>query len=447
MGLFINPTWQNNYFHGGAPIKNLHFQIRNPIAPTSTELIGRGKAKLVFSGYREAEPASDPSKRSYLTSKIDDVVYMISRKRFFNNELKDELRIGPKIRKRVYLANLRILLQSLGMPAQNAKTQAKELASSFPTVELLIEGIYRDDPKLKDFFQQYHLQPLDRQSPQFLRLLDSCLHLSVDFVYAPTIQIQGKSAVLAKKAECDLEAAVRKRNYTFPQNIELVKQLFSGFRDLHAAGYIHGDPKLENVLLYSLNGKPLLKIADWGKCKTRTPTEKGFHTGNHRHMPPERLSSQKGEVFSAAMMAIRILEEEFLAGDPHAMLIDPEKTDPKKEKCVRKLIPDPEKSRKGIEKYLCISKGCPQIDANWSDAGAHILGSMKEYLFESHPDIDPHLAKYLSALHEKLKARYGNSDQMTELIHLFKAMMQSNVRERISMEEATSRVEALCPKR
>ncbi len=440
MGVPLDSSWQAKYF-GAAPLqpqqlKNFNFQVHHPVAPDTTHLIGKGKAKLVYSGALEG-PIFESAANS-LASKIDDVVYMVSRKRFFGaNELKDELKIGGEIRNKVYEANLERYFESLGMPKSRAKLLSDELRRMFPTLESLVEGFHAKDIRLGEFYQRHCLGPVDWKAPVLQRLLDSCLHLSVDFVYAPTILIHGKSAVLAKKAECDLEAAIRSRRYSFDQNVDLVRQLFLGFRDLHAGGYIDGDVKLENVLLYTLAGRPLVKIADWGKCKSISANQIGFHTGNHRHMAPERLASQKGEVFSAAMLAVRILEEEFLHDAPQGMLAQPE-IDPAKEKHILSRENDPEKSRKGIERYLCICKGCPEIDANWGDALPHIWGSFKSYAGGSHPNIDSQVGAYLDALHQKLKKRYGDSPQATQIIVLLKAMMRSNVEERLSMEEAAA---------
>lgn len=422
-------------------LNSFDLKIKQFENPAYTKLIGSGRAKLVYSGYRKALISSEGSQ----AVSIDDIVYMIARNRFWNSdELHNEIRIGLSIRNGVYLANLQVLLESMGQNPVKAKSLAKNLVIQFPTIEALVQGLNAEDQRLKDFFFKNSMGSVDWNSPAMQRLIDSCLHLAVDFVFAPTISIHGKSPVIAKKAECDLEAAVRKKEYKFPQSASLTHQLMKGFRDLHAGGYIHGDTKLENILVYRWEGKPVVKIADWGKCKKLTNKGIAFYTGNHRHMPPERISSQKGEVFGVAMMVVRILEEEFLTDSTHAMLVEPDTKDAVKEKLLREEN-HVTKSRKGIERYLSLCKGCPEIDANWSDAMTHVLGSFKSFISKSHTNIDSQVGKYLNALQKSLEKQYGDSDEkraaIGKLIALLTAMTRSNKAERITMEEAVPRLE------
>ena len=411
--------------------------IPEPEQPASTKLIGSGKAKLVYSGYRNALSLSP----------IEDVVYLVSRKSFgHSDELHEELKVGKNIQRGVYLANLSLFLEVLCHDKVQAKRAAKHLIVKFPNVEELIRGLYTRDPALMEMLPQNSLCFGDAYNRALDRLTETCMYLAIDFINAPGVLIDGKPAVLAKKALTDLENAIRKNPYSFPQSARLAKQLMKGFRDLHAGGFVHGDLKLENVLLYSLNGKPLIKISDWGKCKHLNSKQIGFHCGNRRHMAPERLSSQKGETFGIAMMTIRLLEEEFLSEAPKGMLVAADPKDAHKEKILRDEH-DLIKCRKGIERYLSICQGCPERDTKAIDVIPHAIGSFGSLMVTCPNNIDRQVAKYLDALQESLEKKYGASAEkkagIRELISLLHAMMCSNRNERISMEEASPRLEQI----
>jgi hypothetical protein len=103
------------------------------------------------------------------------------------------------------------------------------------------------------------------------------------------------------------------------------------------------------------------------------------------------------------------------------------------------------KARRGIERFLSICKGCPEIDANWGDAVRHLAGSLQAFFLKSHKNIDRHIECYLDSLHGQLAAAYGNTQAKKEgidqLIGQLKEMMQSDRSLRPSMEEALLKLE------
>lgn len=424
-------------------IKDFNSKLTNPEQPAYTMLIGKGKAKLVYSGYRQVPCESRIAVPLVPNNRIEGVAYIIPRDRLgVNDELRQEVEEGQRIKNSVYLANLQLFAESLGEDRDRAKISAAVLITQFPTIEDLVQGVESNDPRLKSYIEKSSSK--DPHGKSFQRLVDCCLHLGVDLVDAPHIVIQGKPAVIAKMAQNDLENAVRKAPYPFPQSAKLAFQLMKGFRELHAGGYVHGDVKLENALLYDFDGKPIVKIADWGKSEKLESGEVKLHTGNRRHMPPERLCSQKGEVFGVAMMVVRILEEEFLTASSKEMLTQPIAKDPDKEKRLQDEE-NPSKCRKGIERFLSISLGCPEVDTVAIDAIPHALSSVLSILRKKPVDIDSQLGKYLYALQTGLENKYGQAEEkriaIRDLVSLLRAMTRSDPLERITMEEAVTRFE------
>ena len=426
-------------------INNFNSKLANPEQPDVTKMIGSGKAKLVYTGFKRTEDQTGQS----IDSRIEDIAYIIPRNSSGQSELQSEILEGRSIKNGVYLANLQLFLESLGENTDEAKTSAVILMTQFPTIEDLIQGLEKKDHRLNLIFEKQSSIPVDLYKNSLQRLMESSLHLAVDLTDAPDILIEGKPAVIARMAQTNLESAVRTAPYPFPQSANLARQLMKGFRELHAGGYVHGDIKLENILVYNFDGNPIIKIADWGKSKKLGDNEVALHTGNRRHMAPERLCSQKGEVFGVAMMVVRMLEEEFLTDSSKQMLTEPDQKDPSKEKRLQDED-DAAKCRKGIERFLSISQGCPEIDTNGLDALHHAFASFVSLIRKKPTNIDSQLGKYIYALQTRLEGKYGDSEEklvgIRNLTALLRAMLRSDKNERISMEEAVPRLdECLAP--
>ncbi|HSX37329.1 MAG TPA: protein kinase [Chlamydiales bacterium] len=398
-------------------------------APIDPKMIDSGTIKMVFID-------QSPLGRS-------DLVYYIAKNKLLNTrELRKEAQDGISIKNSVYLTNLQIFLESIGHTRLMAKSFAENLILQFPNPEDLVASLQKKDARLQAYFN-YSQRKIGENNPELQRLLDSSLHLAVNYAFAPHISLHGQSPVITKRADTNLDKKIRQQKYPFKQSLELALQVLKGFRDLHAAHYVHGDPKPENLLVYNNGENPIVKIADWGKCKKMRDEDTAYYLGNHRFMPPERLNSQTGEVFGIGMVLVRILEEEFL-DTPHAMLIAPDRQ--------RKAVKHPlkgetneMKARKGIERFVVLSKDFPSQD--YHDAFKHTYGSFTTWALGSHKNTDPHVHKYLYTLQERLNAKYGNTQMKKKaiegIIQVLSDMMHSNVDDRISMEEAVPRFETL----
>ena len=382
------------------------------------QLIGTGKSKKVYTTSSES-----PSEVVYMTGNMKD--------------LQKEIRIGNEIKRKIYLLNLQAFLECALVDKTKGKALAEKLADKYPTIEDLIRGLDGDDPQLHSFFAKYELAPLNWDSPEVRQLIENENNLAIDFQWAPPMgRVSKKPTVIAPKASTDLENFVRGRKCEFPKSIDYIKQLMSGYKNLHRIGRIHGDSKLNNVLVFGPPGAETIKLADWGKDKELVADKFTFSTGNCRYMPPERLASQKGEVFSMAMMAVRMLEEEFLKGD-RQMLVEPDEINRTKEKLLR-FEDDPKNCRKGIERYLIIAKGCPGVDSNWTTRLIQLIGAFKSFINPNRRNIDPQVTKYLNALQKELLIKYGTTSPLKvfEIIRVLRLMMKSDLNERITIEEA-----------
>lgn len=233
-------------------------------------------------------------------------------------------------------------------------------------------------------------------------------------------KVQGKFTLRTERAaeNRNLEREVSKNPPSLDTALDIAEQILDGLRDLHLAGYVHGDLKLENVLIFlDEKGRLVVKIADFGKSQVIGADEDLLYTGNDRYAPFEGRLSKRGEVFSAAVMLIRILEADLLRGKPSGMLIRPENED----------AVQPRRQRKGIEKYLVLNKNTPQTELSKLRGRCRILfrsaklwhkraeppdltaasremnlyiGALVTNLQEKHPDKDP---KAIDELGELLK--------------------------------------------
>ncbi len=395
-------------------LKKFELNIQNLPSPKNPQILGKGATKLVYKA----------------DSVRDDLVYMVPRNWLLHTrELHNEVKISKNIKNEVQIANVAKILETMGNRPIVAKLMAKNLALQFPTTEKLMNALHGKHPRLGFYLKKG--SKIDWTSSEIRRMVDSAQNLAVDFAYAPQISINGQKPVVAKKGQGDLDVLMRKEKYGFSNSLKLTLQIMKGFRDLHTAGYQHGDVKLDNVLVYNTEDGPVAKIADWGKAGKSNI--KFYHTGNHRFMPPERWSSRKGEVFGVGMITVRLLEQEFLKNEED-MLIQPREIDPKKVKLIKK-------PRGGIERYFSIAKDAPHKDS--VDYFNTFIGTFYSYFSKTSPNIDGHVERYLAALLAKLEEKHGKRLELKELIQLLKEMMRSERKERPTMDKVVPRMQAL----
>jgi len=116
----------------------------------------------------------------------------------------------------------------------------------------------------------------------------------------------------------DFEKKIRDIKTSLNQRIKFGLNLLSGFKNLHQANFVYGDPKPENCLIYnnrSNNDRENLKIADFGKAKKVESDRVLSYKGNTRFAPPEGTLSKSGDVYGAALILIRNFEEEIFKNE------------------------------------------------------------------------------------------------------------------------------------
>lgn len=161
----------------------------------------------------------------------------------------------------------------------------------------------------------------------------------------------------------DLETAIQGTRLGFVQRLSLCADVLKGYKSLHNAGYVHGDPKTENVLVFENKGKLVAKISDFGKAEKIGDAQMAY-SGTFRAAPPEGKASKEADIYGAALKLIRVLEEEVLGEDK--MLVSP-----KNQKSAK-----PFDKRRGVERYVLAHKAFPAEEAY---GGAAKLWRLRKY--------------------------------------------------------------------
>jgi len=193
------------------------------------------------------------------------------------------------------------------------------------------------------------------------------LALDVTEAKSETIGLgKGQYVLKVEAAKCDFKKEITPKatlaekpsgqtpSIDMKQRFSYAKDFVNGLNDLHKVGYAYGDMKPENCLIYEneQTKEKTLKISDFGKTQDMSKYEDGtcMYKGNLRFAPPEGKMSQKGDVYSAGLVLIRLFEEQYLA-DGSIMEVE------KKDKEV-----NAQKNRRGIEKCIVEHKAFPGLD-------------------------------------------------------------------------------------
>ncbi len=241
-----------------------------------------------------------------------------------------------------------------------------------------------------------------------------------------------------------LEFREKAKTLPFPtaeESLDCVKQIANGAKNVHLAGMALGDPKPDNVMVYDgPDGKKIYRLSDWGKTSPIKPGERALYTGNTRYVPPEGGKSQQGDVYSMALIMIRVLEEPLLQeGNKQALVDIP--SGKKKAGTFAK-----ENERRGVEHHMCYHKDTKQRDlegAPWKSkvetyASLNAPKMVPAVFRTSPPEGGPEqvvIYKYIDAMVEGLivSGRY-EKEEAKKLGNLLKGMTVSDPRLRPTME-------------
>lgn len=197
--------------------------------------------------------------------------------------------------------------------------------------------------------------------------------------------------VQSKRADLNLEKHIRNTELLFATRLKLACQVLQGLSYLHEAGYIQGDLKPENMLVYgAITDAPTVRISDFGKALDIKANPSPFMKGNPRFSAPEFRATVQGEVYGAALIVIRVLEEAILQNK--AALME---------------IPNPKGNavlqRRGVEKYLVEHPSSMQFDQwNAVQGATTFFGS---YVWSPSTNAEKAIHSYVESLCSELQTK------------------------------------------
>ncbi len=247
---------------------------------------------------------------------------------------------------------------------------------------------------------------------------------------------EGKAPSKAK-AQGNLEKLAR--GQSFEQAKARALQLVNGMKNLHAAGAVHADIKLENILLFP---NEVVRISDFGKAvKVKQDQEKIPYSGNTRYGPPEGSKSKAGDVYGTAIALIRMLEEPFLS-DANPTLLSVDSKDQK--------TTGADETRRGIEKYMLDHKAFVRTAET---KGTGFKGRVKDFICRVltvtgriSPKALENEQRVLHAYIDALVSKVGhelNKKQREELDALLKNMTNIDPKQREPMNMCYARLKNL----
>ena len=425
--------------------------LQEELEEPKIEVIGKGQAKVVV--VKEGHESQ---------------VYILARNRFKESEINEELETAESINRNLFITNLQSIFENSSI--DDKEGIALNLESIFKDPATLTTAL-KNQVKFKDkliesgfdeVLSNKILLALSKEDAK--KLLNEESNLVLDFQKPG---LQGKDATYPKKALArtrralgDLEKIFRNApiklssklsqeilKEEFMENANLGLQMLNGMNNLHKAGYLHGDLKIDNLNVFEIQNtanpekpKKLLRISDFGKTKRMPKTQPDLlYMGNPRNASVEGRLSAQGEVYSAGLVLIRILEESLLKANGTDMISKDVLSAEDRE---TKFLPD--EKRKGIEKFVVLNKHCPQTESNLRGKVklvGRLLVPKKNY-----PRAEAEVSKYIDELVTALSQKQVlETQQQNDLTNLLKDMTKTDPKVRPSMKEALSRYAAIFP--
>ncbi len=251
--------------------------------------------------------------------------------------------------------------------------------------------------------------------------------------------------VEAQAAISDLDDYIQKnlsRDSSLPTEVmDLGTQLIHGVSQLHQAGYVSGDLKLENALVFQEEDRMVVRISDFGKA-VKVEAKPLLYEGNSRYAAPENVLTIKAEVYGTGLMLVRLLEEAcidkaFIEGIAHLP------------KHTGSLEGSQETGRRGIE-GIAIAHGAP-IGRSFRGA----LDKLKAYakarmgvrsITTESKDRNALIREYVEKIvapHVKKTWSFVDSVFVDQLMELILEMLRLHPEERPDMETVEQRCRAI----
>lgn len=310
------------------------------------EFIGKGKAKEVYKFKGSKDVLIKP-----VSSALEKLVSSKEK------EIKAEVVTAKHIERNLYYSYLIEILERNGI--DSSEKIADAMINKWATSEEMIEAfdLLMDENELAGELNiELDLaKKLYALRDQFPEILEAKRHLAITMEEVTgSERLQGAYTVRAPFASGgDLESQIRKGNLPLTVKFQIISGILHGWANLHRAGYVWGDAKPENVLIFLEEGEILIvKLSDWGKTRPIKEGQQLRYTGNGRFMPPEKSLSKEGESYSAALLICRVLEEGHLNPNTRMINGEPEVKD--------KIEPNP--IRQGIERFVVMNGALPQSE-------------------------------------------------------------------------------------
>jgi len=261
-----------------------------------------------------------------------------------------------------------------------------------------------------------------------------------------THDLQGQYVVQAPKAgeegkKTDLDK-ILKDELKIAERFSFCKQILKGITHLHLAGYVHGDLKGDNILHFrerQPDGKihSILRVADFGKSRRIDEDGSLLHTGNLRFAAPEGRVSKKAEVFSTALLLVRILEEEVLQKQERNMIIDPDqlKSDQTGE------------NHRGITRFVVSNNQCIQTDSKNIQGKIRLISGSARAIInvrgEKQKTSFEEVKTYIEALFTELKKEKPTNEEksLERMEQLLLSMVNENPAKRPTMQRTLEQFE------
>lgn len=388
--------------------------------PPQIKRIGKGKAKEVFIKKGDPHHAFYTAVPSLLNSK--------------EAEIREEVRTAKSINYNLFRYNL--------LSVFSDENTVNAILKNYRSLNEFFRALDGEESTAtlaeKLGIQEELVSEIYGLRNQMRPLLKSGTHLATDFEEVTgSERIGEKYTVKTSRAKSDLEYALTEETPDFRTKIIYCKGILEGMRDLHLAGYVQGDLKLENVLVLDDN---FVEITDFGKTRVIREGQQLIYVGNGRFAAPEGKLTKKSEVFGTGLMLIRVLEEGLL--DPKSKMI--------KSPAALDFSAPPEENRRGIERLVVLSKECPQTERNTVWGKMRLISRSSLYLpfmqkaLPTFSGAEREIHSYIDALIQKLQEA-GDIDAKTagDLGECLKAMTLLDPSLRPTMQEARDQFNAI----
>jgi len=221
----------------------------------------------------------------------------------------------------------------------------------------------------------------------------------------------------------DLES-VNLEDLPMKTRLDLAAQVIRGMNNMHKAGYVTGDAKLENILVFrdKNTGRLIARISDFGKAEKCGAEETLRVQGNVRYTGPEKVLSRRSELFSTGLMVLQILA-------PGLSLEEFEKGAVENRKGVEaQLMKAGRPNHKGVSDYL----------GYWfTHIKAKITGDQSLGKTQTDQNVVHNYIKTLATGHDE------DDVAVRDALFVVRQLTQANPKERMSLDEAERRFEGI----